>query len=116
MNRMTPSTISAGAVTAAVRLIVSGNAWPIIPPPAATSTRKNVPSSSENSRRHSCFGSRKFSAMAMKEASIDSTGEGGFFEGPDVFAVGPAAARFLFCAGMEMMVRANHPAGFIRKG
>ena len=56
MNRMTPSTISAGAVTAAVRLMVSGNACPIIPPPAATRTRKNVPSSSENSRRHSCLG------------------------------------------------------------
>ena len=36
-------TISPGATTAAVRLIVFGNAWPIIPPPAATSTSKNVP-------------------------------------------------------------------------
>ena len=43
MNRMIAITISAGAVTAAVRLIVFGNAWPIIPPPAATNTRKNVP-------------------------------------------------------------------------
>ena len=43
MNRMMAITISPGAVTAAVRLIVFGNAWPIIPPPAATSTRKNVP-------------------------------------------------------------------------
>ena len=54
MNRMIAITISPGATTAAVRLIVSGNAWPIMPPPAATSTRKNVPSNSENSRRHSC--------------------------------------------------------------
>ena len=61
MNKMIAITINAGAVTAAVRLIVSGNAWPIIPPPAATSTKKNVPSTSENSRRHSCFGSWKSS-------------------------------------------------------
>ena len=58
-------TISAGATTAAVRLIVSGNAWPIIPPPAATSTRKNVPSSSEKSRRHSCRGSWKSLIRSM---------------------------------------------------
>ena len=36
-------TIRPGATTAAVRLIVSGNAWLIMPPPAATRTRKNVP-------------------------------------------------------------------------
>ena len=53
MKRMMAITISPGAVTAAVRLIVSGKAWPIIPPPAATRTRKNVPRSSENRRRHS---------------------------------------------------------------
>ena len=52
-------TMSAGATTAAVRLIMSGKAWPIMPPPAATSTRKNVPSTSENSRRHSWRGSLK---------------------------------------------------------
>ena len=57
MNRITASTIRAGAVTAAVRLIVFGKAWLITPPPHATSTRKNVPSTSENSRRHSCDGS-----------------------------------------------------------
>src|SRR5215510_995171 len=56
MNKMIAITISAGAVTAAVRLIVSGNACPIIPPPAATRTRKKVPSVSEKSRRHSCRG------------------------------------------------------------
>ena len=53
MNMMIPNTISPGATTAAVRLIVFGNAAPIIPPPAATVTRKNVPRSSENNRRHS---------------------------------------------------------------
>ncbi len=62
MNRMIAITISPGATTAAVRLIVSGNAWPIIPPPAATSTRKNVPRSSEKSRRHSWLGSLKSSS------------------------------------------------------
>ena len=57
MKRMIAITISPGATTAAARLI-----WPLptrIPPPAATSTRKNVPSSSENSRRHSSRGSSK---------------------------------------------------------
>ena len=53
MNRMIPITINPGAETAAVRLIVLGNASPITPPPHATSTRKKVPSSSENNRRHS---------------------------------------------------------------
>jgi hypothetical protein len=56
MNRMIENTIRAGATTAAVRLIVSGNAWPIIPPPAATRTRKNVPRASEKTRRHSWSG------------------------------------------------------------
>ena len=116
MNRMTPSTIRAGAVTAAARLIVSGNAWPIIPPPAATSTRKNVPRNSENSRRHSCFGSRKFSAISMKEASIDATGDGCCCDATDRLDAGPVAVRFLFWAAMGMIVRANHPAGFIRIG
>ena len=59
MKRMIAITMSPGATTAAVRLMVPGNACPIIPPPAATSTRKNVPSSSEKSRRHSCDGSWK---------------------------------------------------------
>ena len=43
MNMMIAITISPGATTAAVRVIVSGNACPIMPPPAATRTRKNVP-------------------------------------------------------------------------
>ena len=54
MNKMMAATIRAGAVTRAA----AGTAWPpnralTIPPPTATRTRKNVPSSSENSRRHS---------------------------------------------------------------
>ena len=47
MNRMIAITISPGATTAAARLICP---WPCrMPPPAATSTSMNVPSSSENS-------------------------------------------------------------------
>src|SRR5690348_9091289 len=40
-------------------------AWPIMPPPAAASTRKKVPSSSVNSRRHSCRGSLKSVMRSM---------------------------------------------------
>ena len=43
MNMMIPITINPGATTAAVRLIVFGKAWLIIPPPAATSTSRKVP-------------------------------------------------------------------------
>jgi hypothetical protein len=43
MNRMMPITISPGATTAAVREIVLGKAWLIMPPPAATSTSRKVP-------------------------------------------------------------------------
>ena len=70
MNKMIAITISPGATTAAVRLIVFGNAWLIIPPPAATSTRKNVPSSSENSRRHSWLGSWKSSTVASNVRNV----------------------------------------------
>ena len=59
MKRMIPSTIKPGATTAAVRVIVFGNASLIIPPPPATITSRNVPYSSENSRRHSWSGSWK---------------------------------------------------------
>ena len=55
MKRMIAMTMSPGATTAAARLI-----WPLpcrMPPPAATSTSRNVPSSSENSLRHSRRGS-----------------------------------------------------------
>ena len=69
MNKMMAMTISAGAVTAAVRLIMLGKAWPIMPPPAATSTRKNVPSNSENRRRHSCRGSLKSVMRSMTSCS-----------------------------------------------
>ena len=69
MKRMIAITIRPGATTAAVRLIVSGNACPIIPPPAATRTRKNVPSSSEKSRRHSWLGSLKSSSAASNSFS-----------------------------------------------
>src|SRR5438034_736880 len=52
MNRMTAATISAGATTRAP----AGTASPpnralTMPPPTATSTKKKVPSTSENSRR-----------------------------------------------------------------
>ena len=70
MNRMIASTISPGATTAAVRLMVFGNASPIMPPPAATNTRKNVPSTSEKSRRHSWRGSRKSSNTFSSDSSV----------------------------------------------
>ena len=69
MNKMIAITIIPGATTAAVRLIVSGNACPIMPPPAATSTRKNVPSNSEKSRRHSWDESWKSSTASSNVAS-----------------------------------------------
>ena len=66
MNKMMAMTVSAGAVTAAVCwLITPGKAWPIMPPPAVASTRKKVPSSSENSRRHSCRGSLSLSTRSI---------------------------------------------------
>ena len=66
MNKMTAITVSAGAVTAAVWLITPGKAWPIIPAPAAASTRKKVPSSSANNRRHSCRGSLKLVTRSIR--------------------------------------------------
>jgi hypothetical protein len=54
MNRMMAITISAGATTlAGAGMTFPPNRAFTIPPPAATRTRKNVPSSSENRRRHS---------------------------------------------------------------
>ena len=64
--------------------MVSGKAWPIIPPPAATSTRKKVPSNSENSRRHSWDVSWKSSTMAWKRAMAK----------PSSVSVGPGALDF----------------------
>jgi hypothetical protein len=60
MNKMIAPTISAGAVTCTN----SGISWPpkralTMPPPTATSTRKNVPSTSENRRRPSYLLSQK---------------------------------------------------------
>ena len=69
MNKMIAITIRPGATTAAVRLMVSGKACPIMPPPAATRTRKKVPSSSENSRRHSCDESWKSSTDSSNVVS-----------------------------------------------
>ena len=69
MNRMIASTVKPGATTASVWLIVPGKAWPIMPPPAAASTRKNVPSSSETRRRHSWRGSLKSVTRWMNSRS-----------------------------------------------
>jgi hypothetical protein len=66
MNKMIAMTVSAGATTAAPWLITPGKAWPIIPPPAAASTRNRVPSNSENSRRHSCRGSLKSAMRSVR--------------------------------------------------
>ena len=57
MNKMIAITIRPGATTAAARLICPFACKS--PPPAATRTSAKVPSSSENSRRHSRRGSSK---------------------------------------------------------
>ena len=59
MNRMIAITMSPGAVTAAARLIAPSDWAFTTAPPAPTSTRKKVPSSSEKRRRHSCAGLSK---------------------------------------------------------
>jgi hypothetical protein len=59
MNMMIAMTISAGATTAAVSVTVFGYFEPTMGAPAATRTRKKVPTVSETRRRHSCFGSWK---------------------------------------------------------
>ena len=90
MNKMMAMTINAGATTAAVRLIMPGKAWPIMPPPAATSTRKNVPSSSEKRRRHSWRGSLKSAMRSMTPCSYRASGPGpgGGVPGPGVLVGG----------------------------
>ena len=95
MNRMIAITISPDAVTAEARSIVSGNAWPIMPPPAATSTRKNVPNSSENRRRHSWRGSWKSSIGSITSASNHSSNRARAPLAPSVcsFTVAPSRAR-----------------------
>ncbi len=52
-------TVSPGAVTAAAREIGTPVLDATVPAPAAASTRRKVPSNSENSRRHSLEGSAK---------------------------------------------------------
>ena len=67
MNKMTAITIRAGATTRALY----GTAWPpnralTMPPPTATSTRKKVPRTSANRRRHSYRSSQKSVARAIE--------------------------------------------------
>ena len=59
MKRMIAITIRPGAVTAAVRLMAPFDWALTTAPPAPTSTRKKVPRSSLNRRRHSWLGSSK---------------------------------------------------------
>ena len=126
MNRMMPSTISAGAVTAAVRLIVSGKAVPIMPPPAATMTSRKVPKNSENNRRHSWCGSEKSAAIRANSASQDAGPPGTTPEVGDG-AVAFVAGRFdsvLFGVAIDVSHRAaraplsrcRHMVGAVRFG
>ena len=72
MNMMIAITIRPGATTAAARVTVP-KAGPDHPPPAATRTRKKVPTASEMSRRHSCFGSWKSMTRVVTSCSISLT-------------------------------------------
>ncbi len=69
MARMMAMTISPGATTAAARPTDPGMARPIIGPPAATSTRKNVPRSSALNRRHYWEGSLKSWIISTRRCS-----------------------------------------------
>src|SRR6476659_4139756 len=71
MNMMIAITISPGAVTAVARLIAPWLLAFTTAPPAPTSTRKKVPSSSENRRRHSSFGSSNWSTPGYSSESRD---------------------------------------------
>ena len=71
MNRMIAITISPGAATAVDRLIAPWLLAFTTAPPAPTSTRKNVPRSSEKSRRHSSVGSSKLPKPGYSSASSD---------------------------------------------
>ena len=73
MNMIIAMTMRPGATTAATRPIELSKAAPIIPPPAATSTRKKVPTSSETSRRHSWRGSWKSMTRVVTSCSISLT-------------------------------------------
>ena len=52
-NRITANTVSPGATTASVRLIMPGKTWPIMPLTAAASTKKERTEPSEIRRRRS---------------------------------------------------------------
>ena len=87
-------TIRPGATTAAVRLIC-----PLpcrSPPPAATSTSKNVPSSSENSRRYS---SRGFVELFPRAE----------LEHQQSLRAGQVVQRHLGCLCSVTVIRADHP-------
>src|SRR5260221_13423688 len=65
MNMMMARTMRPGATTrAAAGMASPPNLAFTIPAPAATSTRRNVPSSSENTRRHSYWLSQKSNRRA----------------------------------------------------
>ena len=69
MNRMIAITIRPGAATAVARLIAPLLFAMTTAPPAPTSTRKKVPSNSENSRLHSRLTSSKSSIPGYSSAS-----------------------------------------------
>ena len=71
MKRMIPITISPGAATAVDLLIAPWLVAFTTAPPAPTRTRKNVPRSSEKSRRHSSLGSSKSPRPGYSRASSD---------------------------------------------
>ncbi len=70
MNMMIASTMRPGATTrASAGTTCPPNLAFTIPPPAATSTRRNVPSSSEKTRRHSYWLSQKSNRRAKEFGS-----------------------------------------------
>src|SRR5439155_2988370 len=68
MKRMIAITISPGAATEADLVIAPWLVALTTAPPAPTSTRKKVPSSSEKSRRHSSRGSSKLAVAGNSRA------------------------------------------------
>ena len=67
MNKMMAITISAGATTfAPYGTALPPNLALTMPPPTATRTRRNVPSSSENSRRPSYRSFKKSNSLATE--------------------------------------------------
>ena len=79
MKRMIASTISPGETTAAPRLIAPWLIAFTTPAPAPTVTSRNVPKSSEKSRRHSSAASSKSSIAGNSRPSSAPlvTGPGG---------------------------------------